>query len=91
MNKEPLSRLERFVNILFFLFTILLVLLAIAFIINSTNKFVGFIILSIYIILYFFNKENKNKILKLFYVEREQYNLILNELLKLQNKNGENK
>ncbi len=91
MNKEPLNKLERFVNILFFLFTILLVLLAIAFITDSINKFVGFIILSIYIILYFFNKENKNKILKLFYVEREQYNLILNELLKLQNKNGENR
>lgn len=83
-------KLEKIMSIVFYLINFIAVLFFFQYFFKLNTVFTA-ILLILYVFSYFLYQENKEKTLKEYYVEKEDYNILLREFMKIlerKKKNG---
>lgn len=82
-------KLEKIMSIVFYLINFIAVLFFFQYFFELNTVFTA-ILLILYVFSYFLYQENKEKTLKQYYVEREDYNILLREFMKILERKNKN-
>ena len=74
-----LSKLQKIMNVLYYIFRIFLYGLGFGFLANNFNEVICLILMAVFVVLAYEHKHIKEKIIKYYYVEKETFNEILKQ------------